>query len=147
MQATLQVNTNPAGGYVTEFDTGLVAGVSPVVMYYDPAALVYRNADGCFLVKGFSVQWVSGATAAVNPVTLCGSTYDDYFLTVNRPATAPGLEKDLQFALQLQTLAAQQQQAEAARQAAALQMFNSINSPAVKCTSTPIGNQVHTKCK
>lgn len=147
MQATLTVHTQPTGAYITEAETGASGGISPAVFYYNPQTLnYYRDSSGCFVVKGMTAKWVSGATATVNPIRLCGLNFEDYAITINRPADHPDLEKDLQFALQVQALLAQQQQAEAARQAAALQFLNATGG-AVKCTSIPIGNQVHTKCK
>jgi hypothetical protein len=147
LQATLQVDTNPTGGYISEVDTGFVPGIAPVSIYYEPSSLTLRDAKGCYLVRGMNVRWVSGATASVNPISLCGSAYDNYNITINRPANAPDLDKDLQFAVQVQNMLSQQAQAEAARQATALQIYNSTLNNTVNCTSIPIGNQVHTNCR
>lgn len=159
MQPSLTIYTQPLGGYVTEVDTGFTSGIAPTIHYYQPQTLT-PDKSGCFLVKGVNVKWVSGAVTTVTPIKLCGSIYGSYNITINRPAGVPGLEQDLQFALQVQSMIAQQQQAEAARQAAMLQMYNSTsnyNPPprrtnsnlndTVNCTSTQIGNQVHTRCR
>ena len=55
------------------------------------------------------------------------------------------LQKDLQFALQLQALRAQQQQADAAL-LSAFTTFQQANTP-IRCSSYAVGNTVQTICK
>lgn len=148
-QTTLTIYTSPPGGYVSESGSGRVVGISPVYFGYDHAIFdKNRNADGCFVVLGPTVTWASGATQTVPQVELCGSKFSDYSVTVARPAGAPGLDVDLQFAVQVQQLQAQQQEADAAQNAYLLQLYNSSASQKVNCTSRKgLGDTVYTTCK
>jgi hypothetical protein len=148
-QASLTVFSQPEGAYLTEKATGKVYGAAPTTIVYDSKALLnFTNANGCYLVKGFEARWVSGATASLEQITLCGSSTDAYNITFSRAANYPDLERDLQFALQLQSLRAQQQQAGAAQDAAAAAVFRAFTPPAnpVNCRSTQYGNTVRTNC-
>ncbi len=149
-QATLTLQSQPVGAYLIEKDTGKQHGIAPVTVYYDASSLAkHKGTDGCFRVKGFEARWVSGTTAALEFVRLCGSSTGNYEITFSRDPKAPDFDKDLQFALQLQATRAQQQQATAAQDAAAAAMYRSLVPPprrAVNCTSTQIGNTVRTNC-
>ena len=149
-QASLTVQSQPEGAYMTEKGSGKAFGVAPVTVVYDSKALERsKRADGCYLVKGFEARWVSGATANLELITLCGNSSGTYNITFSRDASSPDLEKDLQFALHLQSIRAQQQQAQAAQDAAAAAVYNAFVPPARKptnCTSTQIGTMVQTHC-
>jgi hypothetical protein len=149
-QASLAVFSQPEGAYLTEKGTGKVYGVAPARVVYDSKALSnFKGADGCYRVKGFEARWVSGATASLDPITLCGSSTGAYNITFSRAPTYPDLERDLQFALQLQSIRAQQQEARAAQDAAAAAVYRAFNPPQPKplnCTSTQFGNTVQTNC-
>jgi hypothetical protein len=122
----LQVNTQPAGAYITEAN-GTVLGTAPVLTQYPRESLKKHNdGRGCSVVKGFNAQWVSGATATTGPtVRLCGK--DDLFnITITRNTSEPGLDKDLEFALRLSTAGAAQRQAGATEDAAMFQFLNLV---------------------
>lgn len=144
----LTIYTQPAGGYITEAGSGTSFGAGPINAIYNRAALTRRDSNGCVLVRGVKVQWVSGATnESPNPIALCGNG-DNYSITVNRNPSDPGLDKDLEFALKLSTVAAQNAQARAARDAAAAQMLGILKAPSpINCTTTPIGNTINTRCQ
>lgn len=153
-KATLSVYSQPEGAYITEVETGKSFGMAPVAVVYDPASLnLHKNPEGCFLVKGFEARWVSGAITTISPIKLCGSSVGNYNISLNRDSSYPNLEKDLQFAIQLQTLRAQQQQAQAAKDSAAAALWSAWstsqqNKPnQIRCTTTPIGNSVYTNCQ
>jgi hypothetical protein len=155
-QATLTISSNPDGAYITESGTDAVIGLTPANWYYDPAKLVnHMDRDGCFLVTGFTARWVSGATAELNTLRLCGSKTGVYTITFNRDPSAPGFAKDLQFALQLQQVRAQQQQAQAQAQAqaseeaadAALFQASSPQRSTFFCTTTQVGAIVQANCR
>ena len=150
-QASLTVTSQPEGAFITEKGTGNSYGIAPVIVVYDSAVLVHHKApDGCYLVKGFDARWVSGAAASLELVRLCGSNVGSYKISFSRDPTLPGLDRDLQFALQVQALHAQQQQAKAAQAAAAAALFSAwatTQRPNVNCTSTQIGNTVQTNCR
>jgi hypothetical protein len=123
---TLQVHTQPAGAYITQ-TSGAVLGASPVASQYLRSELKkHRDSTGCALVQGFSAQWVSGATATSEPtIRLCGS-HDTFTTTIARSASAPGLDKDLEFALRLTGANAAQRQAGAIEDATGLLFLNLI---------------------
>lgn len=147
--ASLTVFSQPEGAYITEVGTGLAFGIAPTVIAYDAKRLPqHRDPSGCYLVRGLEAHWVSGVATKLNAIRLCRGVTGEYNITLSRDPAIAGLEKDLQFALQLQTLRAQQQQAQAAQNAAAAALFSSWQSTQpVNCTSTTIGNQVQTNCR
>lgn len=120
----LQVNTQPPGAYITEAN-GTVLGAGPVLTQYPRESLKkHKDATGCFVVKGFNAQWVSGATATTAPtLRLCG-TNELYNITITRNTSDPGLDKDLEFALRMSTAGAAQRQAGATEDAAMFQFMN-----------------------
>ncbi|MFC1591582.1 hypothetical protein ACFL43_03560 [Thermodesulfobacteriota bacterium] len=150
-RAALTVMSQPEGAFITEKETGNSYGTTPVVIFYDSASLPdSKDSDGCYLVKGFDARWVSGTSASLDTIRLCGKKTGDYTITFNRDPEQPDLEKDLQFALQVQALRAQQKQAQAARDAAKAEMFSAwanMQRRSVNCTSVQIGNVVRTHCR
>lgn len=152
--ATLSVMSQPAGAYITEKVSGAALGIAPVNSYYEATTLQkFKDGQGCYLVRGFEARWVSGARAATNEsIRLCGSSTGGYSITVSRDPSHPDLEKDLQFAAQINAMLIQQQQAQAAKDAANAALFSVFTaaqqaSTPVRCSSYPIGNSVHTTCK
>jgi hypothetical protein len=143
-QATLTVYTYPQGGYISQVD-GVVFGTSPATVVYRPEDLKEHVDDrGCFVVRGVQSKWVSGATSQLSPVTLCGAPNGSYQITLTRSPDAPGLEQDLQFAMQLGNSlaqrAAQQQAAQAAQTNATLNAIRALNpSPPVGMASPGVG--------
>lgn len=153
-QAHLTVMSQPEGAFITEKGTGRSYGTAPVTLFYERAVLLNNKApDGCYLVKGFDARWVSGASASLEVVRLCGSDVGNYNISFNRDSAQAGLDRDLQFALQLQTLRVQQQQAKAAQDAATAALFSAwantqkTQQTNVNCTSTQIGNTIQTNCR
>jgi hypothetical protein len=152
-QASLSIYSTPEGAYITETGSGKAAGIAPVTVHYDRAALKARTGpDGCRYVHGFVAHWVSGVTATLPRVHLCGSDTGDYRITFTRDPSALGLDKDMQFALQRQQLRAQQQQAQATEDAAAaarLQAFiqaQQAQQNRIICNSVTYGDFVQTYC-
>ena len=147
--ATLAVYSQPPGAYLTEVGTGRVLGLAPAASYYEGQVLQqYKDGQGCYIVKGVEARWVSGARAMTDPVRLCGSATGSYNITLNRDASSPDLEKDLQFALQLQAIQAQH---DAVRQQAAMQLLlNNMQARPVQPYQLPMPPQprpsVNTNC-
>jgi len=163
--STLTVTSQPSGANISEIGTGATFGVAPVVIRYDEKEIsAYKDGSGCYLVKGFRANWVSGATASSEPrIRLCGSSTGTYTFNFSRDINAEGLDKDLDFAMRQSAVRAQQAQAAAANSQANLQMFNlsqqllnqsqprvlapSIAPPSqINCVSRQQGNQVITNC-
>jgi hypothetical protein len=149
-QATLTISSTPDGAYITENGSGKAYGVTPVTVYYDSAKLInFKGQDGCFRVRGFEARWVSGTTARLQTVRLCGSKTGGYTITFSRDTSAPGFAQDMQFSLQLQQLRAQQQQARAAQEAAAAALFQALSPQKTTffCTTTQYGSIAQTTCR
>lgn len=144
----MTINTQPAGGYITEIGSGSAFGIAPVSVQYVKSNLKVRDQTGCAIVRGFRAQWVSGATSSTTEsVRLC-KNLDDYAITIDRDPSTPGFEKDMDFALKIATANAQQRQAAAAEAAAAFQFSGVMQQSApVSCTSMPIGKMVQTNCR
>lgn len=147
-QARLAVHSQPAGAYISEKGSGTVYGVAPTVVVYDANALAnHKRADGCYYVRGLEAKWVSGATASLESIKLCGEANGVYNITFSRSPDYPDLERDLQFALSLKSADAQQRQARAAQEAANAATYQATKPrKAVNCTSSQIGNTVQTNC-
>ena len=148
--ATLTLYSQPEGAYITHKPSGYSYGIAPVSVSYAATELAqHPTADGCYLVAGFDAQWVSGTTASLETIKLCGSPVGDYTISFNRDRSAPGLDKDMQFALQVQSIRAQQQQAAAAESAAITAILGSMGtrSSSLRCTSRQVGSIVLTDCK
>jgi len=160
-QASLTVLSQPEGAYITEIRTGKSFGMAPIAVVYNPAELEQnKNSEGCYMVGGFEARWVSGAISIVDPIKLCGSNVGSYNIGFNRNPSHPGLEKDLQFVIQLQTLRAQQQQASAQQQqadAAAAALWSALSDNSqnssnnqqtnINCTTRQSGNTIRTNCR
>lgn len=145
----LEVNSQPAGAYITEIGTSLTLGMSPTTANYSRSILAKnRDAAGCAVVKGFRARWVSGATAnSQDTIRLCGSG-EIFNITIARDPNAPGLEQDLEFALKLSNASAAQRAAAAAEAGAAIQMMGIIqNSAPVTCNTMAIGKTLQTNCR
>jgi len=137
----LNVYSEPEGAYITEDGTNKIVGIAPShLVYYRDELEKNVNSKGCYVVKGVVARWVSGATARTGNLELCSPNIlkDVYNYTVYRNPTAPNLGQDLQFAIQAKSLRAQQSQAAAA--------WSANYSTNTKCTSTMIGNTLHTNC-
>lgn len=144
-QSMLTVLSQPDGAYITEQTSGKQLGMAPTRIAYDAKKLaMHKDAQGCYLVYGFEAKWVSGArTVSQDKIKLCGSDTGNYTYTLVRP-DFDGLDKDLTFAVQVETMRAQQRQARATEDAMYMQMLNSTKQ--VNCTSTNIGGYVSTSC-
>lgn len=144
----MTINTQPVGAYITEIGSAYVAGTGPVTVQYQKSSLQMRDSAGCALVKGFKAQWISGATASTtDTIRLCGNQ-PSYAISLDRDPAIAGLEKDLEFALKVKATNAQQRQAAAAEDAAALQFLGVMQQSApVTCTTFPIGKSVQTNCR
>jgi hypothetical protein len=154
---TLTLYSQPSGAYITELGTGTVYGIAPVVVQYDSKTLsASKDASGCSLVRGFEAKWVSGATTSSPSIRLCTNSNNAFNYQLSRDANAPGLEADLDFAMRQGALRAQQQQAEAIQNAAAIQAWGAFQAmqpkptpmpTPISCTSYALGNQVQTNCR
>jgi len=116
---------------------------------------IKRDAQGCISLKGFRAQWVSGAVTELATIRNCGNT-DGYFtIVLRRDMKQPGLEKDMQFALNIQTLKHQKAQAEAAEAAAFAQMWSAMSATnpllqtqqSFNCSSYRVGQTLQTNCQ
>lgn len=88
-------------------------GTTPVSVSFSNDDLdASRQADGCARILGVVYTWPSGATvASPDPIVLCSDASVHRYV-MKRPPQAPGLEQDLQFALQLAKKRQAQLQAE-----------------------------------
>lgn len=148
---TLWVYSQPPGAFITELSTGKAQGTTPIGATYNrQIAKNYHDKDGCFIVKGYEARWVSGArSVTTDPIHLCGN-YVAFNITISRDSAYPDLEKDLQFALQLQQQAtnqqvanAQQRTARAQEQANRAAILNSIYYKPKTTNCTMIGNNMN----
>jgi len=138
-QGRLTVETEPAGGYISEQGSGLTVGMAPAVIVYDPVALGrFKDAAGCYRVKGVEARWVSGAVSRSEPsIRLCGPSNGSYTYRLVRNPNHPDLSKDLQFAVQLSNAAARNAQAAAASTAAAAALLQAARPAPVQSIVGP----------
>lgn len=153
--STLTVYSQPSGAYITESSTGKAYGIAPITVKYDAKAMnSYKDASGCFVVKGFEAKWVSGATTSSQPtIKLCGSNTGAYTYQLTRDKNAPDLDRDLDFALRQSAVRAQQAQAQAVQDSAAIQAWSALQASQPKpvapitCNSYSVGTSVQTNCR
>lgn len=117
---TLEVITNPPGALI--YEDGRALGQAPAFIPYVITPAVRHV--GSITPRPITVVWPSGAKATASPGMLLARGQRQHFV-FSRPMDAPNLDKDLQYAAQLQQVgyarqqaAAAQRQAEAAESAA-----------------------------
>lgn len=93
--------SEPEGAAITEITTGIEIGIAPISRSYDLGVLSPVDPQGCYSLVGVEAQWISGATSRVQEFQLCGDVTEDYYLTLERPAEHPDLDKDVQHARSL----------------------------------------------
>jgi hypothetical protein len=148
----LTVTSAPDGAYITS--GGPASGIVPVVAFYEMQSVEKspRDKDGCFQLQGFTARWASGATTEVPVVRLCGAADGNYNFVMSRDMNPPNLKKDLQFALQVQAVRAQNANAEASQAAAfaamwsAAKMGQTTQQP-VHCSTYNAGSTLQTNCQ
>lgn len=152
-QVGLTYHTTPDGALISYQDGSQQHGISPVRVFYNWDEKYVK--DGCLNTKGITAKWPSGAiTSSPGIVTVCGGP-GEYNYKLDRPSNVDGLEKDMNFALQVQRTRAIQKQAQQAGVQSELQMlqlFQSFNPPKKKvnnnisCNSRVVGSSVRTDC-
>jgi hypothetical protein len=147
---SVQVTSEPEGAYITDRGTGMASTTARVE--YDSRSLSLassKDPGGCYLVQGFDARWASGAARSVESVRLCADN-TSVKITLSRDPNAPGLERDLELALKLRSLRAQQEQAAAAKRAAIAAAIERppvrFSRPSLDCTSRQSGGTVYTSC-
>ncbi|MEX2126177.1 MAG: hypothetical protein WD795_19960, partial [Woeseia sp.] len=126
---------------------------TPMTLQY-PQTPSFKQGD-CMVLQPAMVRWASGAEASIQQLQACGTTgYVQQFVFI-RPKEIPGRELNIQFSLELQQLAVQQALAQAQRDAAAIQLFNTLNqqneqatkNQTFRCTSEAIRGTIYTDCR
>lgn len=121
-----------------------------------PGALLYEGNVGWGMAPQTRIftgeKYGTARTRPITAVWASGAKTTHYFdlrlghgpreATFSRPVDAPGLDKDLALAAQLQQIQAQQAQAKAAENAALIQMFNATkpSTPTSTNCTTFLGN-------
>ncbi len=153
----LTITSSPDGAYITSENP--ITGIVPVVAFWDKTTLdsLKRDGNGCLLLKGFTATWVSGAVTSVPIIRHCDKSTDGNFnFVMARDMNVPGLDKDLQFALQVENARVQKQQADAAQAMAYSAMWSAAraNQPTYKstqqsinCTTYGSGSGLYTNCR
>ena len=125
-----------------------------MTLQYHPDA--HFKQGGCMVLQPAMVRWASGAEASIEQLRACGATGYNQQFVFHRPTGIPGRELDVQFSLQLQQIAVMQAQAQAQRDANAIQLFNAINqqnqaalqqNQTVRCTTRAVGSSIQTDCR
>ena len=147
---TVTVTSTPDGAYITSGNPA-VSGIVPVTAFWDKQVLK-RNDKGCFELQGFTARWASGAITQVPVLQHCGEPDGNYTFNMARDMNSPDFDKDLQFALQVQAVRAQNAQATASQSAALAAMWSTLSVPQraqlpVQCSSYTVGNSVQTTCR
>jgi hypothetical protein len=104
---TVTIYTSPSAATVGQIDGSGGNAKSPATFTYQRPSV-----DKCFIIKGFTARWISGAKANTAPtLQLCGASAT-YNVTIDRPADVAGAEYDIQQAVE-QGRAAQEAAAQA----------------------------------
>lgn len=121
-QLTLTVTSQPAGAYITPIGepTGSLATLSRVWQSAEMGRYK-KDAQGCYLVPGYSAKWISGASSVTpSNIAICGAS-GDFTYVISRDTSSPGLDRDLEFALRVERQMQQQSAATSARENAAVE--------------------------
>lgn len=103
----VDVETVPEGAVIVD-SAGHTHGIAPLSIEYDRSAL--EAAGGA--VPGLTAKWPSGAEASTSDPLIVTDFQYGLKVRLERPKGAPGLEEDLQNALQHATERAKQAEAE-----------------------------------
>ena len=147
---TITVTSSPDGAYVTSVNK-VISGIVPVVGFWEKQSLK-RDEKGCFKLQGFTARWASGAVTEVPVLEVCGESDGYYTFNMARDMNVPDFDKDLQFALQVQAVRAQNAQAAASQSAALAALWSAsivsqnTQNP-VQCSSYTIGSSIQTTCR
>lgn len=147
---TVTVTSTPDGAYILSGNSA-VSGIVPVTAFWAKESLK-RDEKGCYQLQGFTARWASGAITEVPILQHCGEPNGNYTFNMLRNMNTPDFDKDLQFALQVQAVRAQNAQATASQSAALASMWSAFSAPPkiqtpVQCSSYTIGNSVQTTCR
>lgn len=113
--------SQPEGAYITVGSQGI--GTAPLKTPIVDNGKWTKDAAGCYLLPEVKAQWASGAVDSYKGGRMCDGLRGNYTVSLNRPSSAPGLDRDLAIANQNAVARAQQQQAQAQRDIAVLQMM------------------------
>lgn len=100
-QAIIELRSEPPGATFTAGDTGMPLGTAPVSKLF-----TFPGAERFTVSPPIIATWVSGAQTSMR----INITPGKWFYVFKRPANAPGLDADVQWAIHLQ----QQQSVDAA---------------------------------
>jgi hypothetical protein len=97
----ITVHSQPEGAYITDM-LKHAGGIAPQVYSY-PASQFKKDDNGCIYTYGFDARWGSGAAASsTKSILLCPSaSKDQFYVILKRDPSAPGLDKDLRFSMEL----------------------------------------------
>jgi len=144
-EAHVYVWTQPVGALVRHVDGGTSEMSGP------PLAWNYtlpKEKGPCWIIRGFVVEWASGARASMDRVQVCGKNNQDFHLTFPRPEGYPNLNTDLEIALQVEQMLYQNAALRDARRQSLIQaIYGARSSRRVNCTSTQVGSQIYTTCR
>jgi hypothetical protein len=127
-QTRVTFYTEPAGAYIVKLENS-PQGVAPITLDYNISELMREERGGnCFYIRGVVARWVSGTSTSSGQIKLCGSPSTNWTYTLKRNLSAPELEKDLQFALQIKALKAKPQSAQAISSAASAAWYDAIQN-------------------
>jgi len=96
--STLTVYSLPEGARLTTVGTEVDLGRAPAVLIFDNQDLERARKGECFLVRGIRAEWESGASVVQHTLLLCEGARQTFSVTFDRPADAPNLQRDLEYA-------------------------------------------------
>jgi hypothetical protein len=150
--------TQPAGAllFTGEPATERSWGSTPITLRYNVRE-EFKKGVACTDLEGARVEWPSGATATMTSLRACPKDGGKQQFTFNRPNGVPGLDVDMQFALQLEQLTLLRNMNEQARRARSAQIWNDFGralgrrlggaQSGLNCTSNVLGSYIYTNCQ
>ena len=97
----LTVHSEPEGAELTTRRHRCSVGESarPALVFSSSDLENALQSNDCYLVRGIEAIWQSGATLSMwRPFELCGSAQRNFEIVLQRPAAAPDLEQDIEYA-------------------------------------------------
>ena len=126
IETSVTFYSEPAGAYIVKLDNS-PQGVAPITLLFNSRELMIGE-NGCFYIPSVTARWVSGASSSIGQLKLCGSPSTNWTYIFKRNLSAPELEKDLQFALQVEALNRRVLSTEAKSSAASAAWYDAIQN-------------------
>lgn len=123
ISSTVTYHSDPPGATIAAGSQNF--GRAPVTLSYQISQ--EQRKTGKMSLQGVTATWISGAQVSHSQINVDLKNSDNQQLTLKRPSGAAGLDKDMNYALELEKLNYMKRQAEASEAAAVSSAISANN--------------------